>query len=314
MQLKGEWASSPPFNKFLILTGLIIIATIVLSVAGNFISVMLFGVNFLSEPLALNNLEDPDVLNSAKILQGFTSIGTFIVPSFVFAFLVSFAPASFLGIDRSANRHHFILAVLVLLSALPAINFLVSWNESIQLPDWLNKVEDWMKTKEETASEVIKKFLAAPDIPTLLFNLVLIAVLPAIGEELLFRGVIQKLFWQWFGNIHAAIIMAAVVFSFFHLQFYGFFPRVALGIVLGYMFYWSGSLWVPILAHFFNNGMAVTAEYLMQHNHISEDFDTAGTAPDELPLVISSFLFAGFLIFLFYKTRRSEKETIEQEG
>ena len=85
----------------------------------------------------------------------------------------------------------------------------------------------------------------------------MVAMIPAIGEELLFRGVLQKQLIKGLGNAHVAIILTAVIFSAFHLQFLGFFSRALLGMLFGYLYYWSKNMWYPILTHFTNNGLAL---------------------------------------------------------
>jgi len=95
-----------------------------------------------------------------------------------------------------------------------------------------------------------------------LLNMLMVAVIPAVGEELLFRGVIQKLLQKLVNNAHLAIIITAILFSAMHFQFYGFLPRWIMGIILGYLFYWSGNIWYPIIAHFLNNGFQVLMVYL----------------------------------------------------
>lgn len=95
----------------------------------------------------------------------------------------------------------------------------------------------------------------------LFFNLVIIAILPGIGEELIFRGIIQKQIGLMLRNPIVAIWISAIIFSAIHLQFEGFLPRMVLGIVLGYLYHWTGNLWVPMLAHAFNNGIQIVLIY-----------------------------------------------------
>ena len=117
----------------------------------------------------------------------------------------------------------------------------------------------------------------------------MIALLPALGEELMFRGVLQRLFHDWTKNIHVSIFLAALVFGLFHLQFYGLLPRVFLGMVLGYLFYWTGSLWVPIFVHFMNNASAVIAAYFESTGATSAKWEDFGST-DNIFLIIGSFL------------------------
>jgi len=132
----------------------------------------------------------------------------------------------------------------------------------MKLPEWLSGVETWMKGKEDTADRLFELILAPDNIGSLAVNLVMIALLPALGEELIFRGIFQKILTKMFSSGHAAVLVTAFVFSAMHFQFYGFIPRFILGIVFGYLFLWSGTIWLPVIAHFFNNAISVIMSYL----------------------------------------------------
>jgi hypothetical protein len=146
----------------------------------------------------------------------------------------------------------------------------------MSLPSSLQWLEDWMKTSEEQAARLTDALLQMPTFGSFLFNMLMIAVLPAVGEELVFRGLFQRLFKEWLGNAHLAILLAAFLFSAIHMQFYGFIPRLVLGLILGYLFYFSGSLWVPILAHFIQNGTVVLITWLGQQGMIGGDYENFG--------------------------------------
>ncbi|MFA5196683.1 MAG: CPBP family intramembrane glutamic endopeptidase, partial [Bacteroidales bacterium] len=136
-------------------------------------------------------------------------------------------------------------------------------------------------------------------------NILMIAVLPAIGEEFFFRGVLQRLLGEWFKNVHVAVIVTAVIFSAFHLQFYGFLPRFLLGMFLGYIFYWSGSLWVPIIVHFINNGLAVVVAWLSARGMVDFNFETFGSS-DNLFVIISSGVIVAGLMFVLFLSKKPE--------
>jgi membrane protease YdiL (CAAX protease family) len=106
-------------------------------------------------------------------------------------------------------------------------------------------------------------------------NLIMIAVLPALGEEFIFRGVFQKIFCRLFGSGHIAIWITAFIFSFVHLQFFGFLPRFILGLLFGYLFYWSRTLWLPVIAHFVNNAVPTFIAYFQGWESYSKDSDIA---------------------------------------
>ena len=130
---------------------------------------------------------------------------------------------------------------------------IIDWNQSWQLPDILSELEKWIKEKEDLAAHITEQFMTMPTVWDFLTTLAVVAIIASIGEEFLFRGLLQPQLQNLFGNPHAGIWMAALLFSFFHLQFYGFVPRLLLGALFGYLYVFSGKLWVPIFAHFVNN-------------------------------------------------------------
>ena len=132
--------------------------------------------------------------------------------------------------------------------------------------------------------------------------------MPAIGEEFFFRGVLQRLFSEWFRNAHVAIIVTAFIFSAIHFQFYGFIPRFLLGLFLGYMFYWSGTLWLPIIIHFINNGLAVLVAFLAARGLLNVDFETFGSSENWF-VNVSSIVIISALIFLLFRLRKIELKT-----
>jgi membrane protease YdiL (CAAX protease family) len=146
------------------------------------------------------------------------------------------------------------LGILFLLAAYPLVNLGFLVNEAIPLPSWAMNFED-------QAEDTLKAILDMKTPILLIANLIIIAVLPGIGEELIFRGILQKQVGLMLKNPIAAIWIAGFIFSAIHLQFEGFLPRMALGVVLGYLYYWTQNLWVPIIAHAFNNGIQVIVIY-----------------------------------------------------
>nr|WP_256471379.1 CPBP family intramembrane glutamic endopeptidase [Solitalea agri] len=142
-------------------------------------------------------------------------------------------------------------------------------------------------------------------------NLFMMAVLPAIGEELLFRGVAQRLFIDTFKNANAGIWVAAIVFSALHFQFYGFLPRMLLGVLFGYLFYWSGNIWLAVFAHFVNNATVVVFSYLFQHKIIEFNIDQTDSLP--LTAYLVCFMVSGSLLLVFHRFT-IKKTTLENYG
>jgi membrane protease YdiL (CAAX protease family) len=179
-------------------------------------------------------------------------------------------------------------------------------NGQMKFPESLSGLENWMRTMEDTAKIMVEKFMDVETISGLMFNIFMIAVLPAIGEELMFRGVIQRVMTNWAKNYHWGIWITAFLFSAMHMQFYGFLPRMALGAMFGYLLVWTGTMWVPILAHFVNNAMGVLGYFLINKGVLSKDVEEWGTEAGQIPIVILSLSGVAILLFLIHRSGSQE--------
>ena len=259
-------------------------------------------------------------INTLKWIQLLQTITLFLLPSLILAYLCAKAPFSWLQLDKKADWKVFLWAVGIMLVALPAINLLAHLNQQMVLPTWLSGVEEWMKSKEAEAEWLTKQFMSVTTIGGLLVNLFLMAVLPAVSEEITFRGVLQQLLTAPHRlsslasrlSPHLAIWLTAIIFSAIHMQFYGFIPRMLLGALFGYMFVWTGSLWVPMLMHFVNNGMAVLLYYIANRAAWDMDkVDAVGTGNTLWLGVVSLVLtIVGIYIFRRSTTMRSASSRI----
>jgi hypothetical protein len=163
--------------------------------------------------------------------------------------------------------------------------------------------EDWARTKEDQLRELTNYLTSFSNVGGLLVGLLVIAVLPAIGEELVFRGLGQRLLQRLTNNHHAGIWVAAFLFSFIHLQFYGFFPRLLLGALFGYIYYWSANLWYPIFAHFVNNGFTLIMLYLYQQDATEMNIEDTEAVP---PLTAAIALIATVGLLYFFRKKMFE--------
>ena len=222
-------------------------------------------------------LPNRDGLVGMKWLQLLQSVATFLLPALAGAYLWSNTPMQWLHLDSKPSWQEALAAVVVMLLAIPGINLLSAWNQQMVLPEWMSGIEQWMRMQEDAAAQLTEQFLRVDTVGGLLVNIGLMALLPAVGEELTFRGVVQGMFTR---NRHVAIWATAAIFSFVHMQFYGFLPRMLLGAMFGYMLWWTGSLWVPMLMHFVNNFTAVVVAF-WAYNYLEEGsaemLDTIGT-------------------------------------
>ena len=268
------------FSFFVIIAGFLAFLVVSLVVAIPF-----FGVDSMLSLTNINDLNNPESLRILKYFQVVQSIGVFIIPPFILGWLF----------------HGF--------AASPFINFIGEMNANMQLPDWLSGVENWMKNAEGNAAELTEAFLKVDNLGGLLFNVFMVAFLPAIGEELLFRGVLQRIFTNWTKNIHWGIWITAILFSAMHMQFYGFVPRMFLGVLFGYLLVWSGSMWLPIIAHFINNAVAVIGMYLIDKKLLTPDIEEIGTTSDSYYMaVISVVLITVFMLMI----KRQNSEEIQE--
>ena len=229
-----------------------------------------------------------------KWLQLFQTVGTFLLPPICCAWIwdADHKPFRLLQMDRGTDWKLFLLAIGIMICAAPAINLLADWNSKVELPECLDSIEQKMKAYEQQAAQLTERFLQADNVWQLLLNIGLMALLPALAEELSFRGTLQQIL----GNKQIAIWATAIVFSAIHMQFYGFVPRMLMGAMFGYIFVWSGTLWIPIVMHFTNNGLAVIAYYIFGSENSYADTIGAGATwwLGMLSLILTSL---GLLIF-----------------
>ena len=248
--------------------------------------------------------EHPLSVNAMKWIQFFQSAAMFLLPPLCMAYLWSKQPLEWLKVKGEKElKGERVWAVVLMLVALPAINLLAHINEQMALPAFLEPLEAWMKTQEETAKNLTDQFMHVTTFGGLIINLLLMAVLPAISEELTFRGVLMNLFKVKGESVpHLAIWCSAILFSAIHLQFYGFVPRMLMGALFGYMLVWTGSLWTPILMHFTNNAMAVILYFVsLRAGWDIEMMDAIGTN-DTLWLGVVSMVITIVGIYAFRRS------------
>jgi|TARA_B110000908_G_scaffold130841_1_gene153860 membrane protease YdiL (CAAX protease family) len=248
MRLKGIFKEKSSASKLVVLF-LIILVSVILHTSLGQVMIFLFTDISLIE-VGMMKFTKQSEIDAVKFIQMFSSIGLFITPTLLYAYLCDFD----LKLKLNFNRQTLILSIAIMLLISPFIAFIYEWNLSFNIPNW-------MLVFDNNAEKITKHFLKMNTTGDLFFNLLVMAIIPALGEELLFRGYLQQKICHWLDKPHFAIIITAILFSAIHMQFQGFLPRFVLGIVLGYLFYWSGSLWLPIIAHFLNNAIAVTFAY-----------------------------------------------------
>jgi uncharacterized protein len=201
-------------------------------------------------------------INSLKYFQVAQHITLFIIPVLVWSYLSGGGIAGYTGMNRLPRPSHVVVVVVISVLLFPVNSYTAFLNSEMELPSWLSQAETWLQMKEEQGERLTGLMINSGSFPTLIINLVVLAIVPALGEELFFRGVLQKLLKAIIGWPHLTVFITAAIFSSLHFQFYGFLPRFILGIVYGYLFLWTGSVWLPVVAHFINNSVPVVLSYL----------------------------------------------------
>lgn len=242
---------------------------------------------------------------SQKTLQLISAVFFFIIPVFFLSYSWYEKPLERLWLKKSPTTEQILLVIVLMFFIQPFVNLTGFLNEQIHLPAALNGVERFFTDYETKSEQLVNNFLAVKTVGGFLFNLFLIALLPAFSEELFFRGAVQNIFSEKFSK-QAAIWVAAIIFSLIHVEMSGFFPRMLLGAMFGYILVWSKTLWLPVLAHFINNAIGVTAGFLKPENTIDiqkiEDFGKA----DTFVYGILSALITISILFMIYKTSKKK--------
>lgn len=295
-----------PLRNLLLLTGFVLLGGSLITVLFFFVLAALRGTDATETQTYIQTLlTDPKAglagWYDLIALQGINSVGTFILPCLLYWYAVEHKPFSaFNGRPLSAIRALGIVVILVI-AFMPVDGLFIEWNQHLKLPDSLAPLERWMRSSEDQAAVATKTLTTFRSIGQLLIALLVIALLPAIGEELLFRGILQRQLISLTGGVHAGIWLTAALFSAIHMQFYGFVPRMLLGALFGYLYVWSGNLWVPMLAHFVNNGFTVLMVYLYQQKQVSVDIEST----DSVPWYLAVFSLVSTVALLAYFRREN---------
>ena len=196
----------------------------------------------------------------------------FIVPAVLAMAIFYRRPLHAMCLDRAPGLKAILVVLAFYLVSLPAMNWLVDFNQSVTLPSWMSGIEQAMRAMEDSAADATRQLLDINTLGQFLGSVFVIGVMAGLSEEMLFRGAMQRTIQDSRLNTHAVVWITAIVFSAFHMQFFGFLPRMVLGAWLGYLLVWTRSLWVPIIAHTLNNSTVVFFSYMANKGIVAEDF------------------------------------------
>ncbi len=214
----------------------------------------------------------------------------FICPALCAAYLFGGNPIKYLQADHAPRAGAIAGIALCLFFAIPAMNLIIEWNESITFPSSLSGLEAWLKAQEANAQSLTAEMMQMSNLAELLVMILIVGILTGIGEEFVFRGILQRLFLNKFHDPHIAVWTTAILFSAVHFQFYGFVPRMLLGAFFGYLLVWSGNIWLPVIAHALNNSLSVIGAYMQKGTEEGTLIDTLGTEKGDIGWVIAGMI------------------------
>jgi membrane protease YdiL (CAAX protease family) len=302
--LKTDPNGIKPGFQFLIFSGLFIVILIVCNLVGAGIASLFFGFNEVMDVANLK-LNSPHTSTILWILQTAGTTLPILATPIVFAAAVVNDVPGYIKPSFRFSWKLLLIVLAVMFISFPAIEFLSNLNQKMVLPTWLK----WMRESEDSAEKAMEVMLNMKTIWAVVFDVIFIGLVPAIVEEFMFRGVLQTIFVRWTKNVHIAVWTTAILFSAFHMEFFGFLPRLLLGAVLGYFVAWSGSIWPAVWGHFINNATDVILTYLYQQK-------VSKTNPDDQHMFSNAGYVISFVLLivlmLFYRKRASANQPIQE--
>jgi len=264
-QYKSELS---PSLQLLLFIGVTIILIFLGSAIAGFVIAQVYNADTLQKVTSMN-LSTPMAVQAMWVLQILSMTVPLLLAPVIFGRFIMKAPDAYLKTNIRFPLVLLMMVFSIMVMSTPIMEVLVLVNQKMVLPDFLSGLERWMRESEQSAQKITAALLKMNNWVDMLKAVLLIGLVTAIAEELVFRGCLQTIFIRWTNNTHVAIWITAALFSAFHLEFFGFLPRLMLGVFFGYFAAWSGSIWPAVWAHFLNNASAVVITYLYQHKKIN---------------------------------------------
>lgn len=296
----------PAFSAILIIIGFVLIGMVIGNILAAVVMLTVGGIG--TDNLSDINgalMESPNGWLALMLGQAVAALFTFVFSGLLYWKLVENKKFSDLSFRAVPPTGVFLFVIVIQVFFMPFNGWLQAVNQSMQLPAALKGVEDFMRNMEDSLSGMTEFLTTFNSVGELILAFLVIAVIAGVGEELIFRGLIQRKLYLATKNPHVAIWVAAFIFSAIHFQFYGFLPRLMLGAMFGYFYYFTGNIWVPIVAHIFNNGLALILLYLAHQKLISKDIEEMDNVP--FPAAITSVILAIGLLWYFRKYTSDNK-------
>ena len=239
----------------------------------------------------------------------------FIVPAVAAMAIFYRRPLHAMCLDCAPSLNAILVVLAFAIVSLPAMNWLVNFNEAMSLPSWMSGIEQAMRAMEDSAADATEQLLDIHTLWQLISTVFVVGLMAGLSEEILFRGAMQQTIQDSRLNAHAAVWITAILFSAFHMQFFGFLPRMILGVWLGYLLVWTRSLWVPIIAHTLNNSTVVLFSYMANKSIVAEDFgDNLGIPADGAFPWLAVLSLIASLALAVWASRNMKSKTIIGEA
>ena len=297
-----KFDDQPPLIRLIISFCVVIVAGTLLFWAFIAAGTLIFGTPLGKMTRILASDKGQSGTIALKYIQFSQEISMFLIPTIIVAQLLKKQNERFLRLGGSPAPLNAILVILLVIMFIPLISYTGILNSRLELPHRFSAIKQWMKSTEERATNLTELLVTSSGIITLCINIFLIAIVPAFCEELLFRGTFQPLLSETLRSSHAGIWITAIIFSSIHLQFFGFLPRLILGLVFGYLFYWTGNLWYSIIAHFINNFVSVMSVYFYGWKTLTNQVEQNGMGNPSFPL--TTVILSAIILFYFWNEFR----------
>jgi len=291
--------------RFSVAMAVFLINAMLFGLLANYLCELFYGVN-INNVLnsTLTNTNSKNQINALRFFQGFVSIGTFLISSFVITTILKQRPFEYLGLTQFPKGINLVLIPILLLAFIPLMSGLIEFNSNITFPASLQAAQDYFHNLELKSERVYKLMLGMNSTGDLFVNLLVMAIIPAIGEEIFCRGVLLNIVHDYTGKFLKSVVVVAVIFTLLHLQFFKIIPMLSIAILLGLWIQWTGGIWASILFHFLNNSLAILGTYYYNRGHIN--YFTNEQASNPIWLVILSFVVTTLLIIFLNRQNQTK--------
>jgi len=309
MIVRDAFQNSSPWMQLFFMIATVVLVFLLFFSGGLLLGGVIFSMSPADLVWVMGDVSDPGRGPVLKYFQVVQTFGLFVEPSLLLAWLYSSRPLAYLRLAPLPPARVWLWSSLAVIFLIPPANYLASLNETWSLPDAWSGVEQWMREAEDRGNQIQQLFMQDTSLAGLLGNILVVAVLGAIGEELFFRSIMQSLMVRVFRKVFPGVLLASVVFAAVHFQFFGFAPRLVMGMFLGYLLVWTGSLWAPVMAHFVNNLGGVLLGFALIRGWIPQDAEMIWSDHKLWPLWGACTLLSVFCMWQL-KKNPSNHETV----